>query len=210
MNKELKEKLRLALLNEGLGEGLLAFLSVEKEEDIQGAVSNLKGLTTQQLSNEEILKLPIVSQYADKRVGDAKKSWDQKAPTNPAEPNPINPSQGLTAEAIAQLLSEAQKPLLEKLEGFEKNKARDAKLAEARNFLNKSKIPEAVRESRLKYFNPDAEVGIEDWVKEQELEHENYHQSLIDSGVLSAPVEPRSFNAQPTEAVVDGIVSRMK
>ena len=203
MTKELKEKLEQAMLGAGLDKGLLAFVSIESEDQIKGVVDNLTSLKTPKLSDDEILKLPIVQKYADRRVTEGIKKVESKIsiPEAKSEGDSIE-------EKLAMLLEAKLSPLSEKLEGFQKEKSRDLKLQEARKALMGSKLPENIRESKLKYFNPDAEIEIEEWVKGQELEHEQLVQSLIDSGSLSRPVEVRNSNTEVDETQVDEILSK--
>jgi hypothetical protein len=203
MKKELKEKLEKALQEAGLDKGLLAFITITKEDEIQGVIDNLKGLSTQK-PIEEIIKEKEFQSEIDRRISEAKKKWEE---SNKQDPPKDPPKEGaLTTEDITKIIAEAQKPLLEKLEGFEKNKSRDAKIAEARKLLSDSKIPEKLRESRLKYFNPDNDEKLEDWVKQQEEEHEAYQQALIDNGTLSGQPPKYAGDTEPTQEELDSIL----
>lgn len=204
MNDLLKGKLEAALQAAGLTDkGLLSFVTVEKEEDIKGVVDNLK-LMTQKPSLEDILKMPEVQSLADRRVTDALKKRDEK---NPEPPKPQGDDS--LEEKLAALLEAKLSPLSEKLEGFQKEKARDLRIAEARKALMESKIPENLRDQKLKYFNPDAEIETSEWVKGQELEHETLIQTLIDSGSLSKPIEVRKSATEVNETEVDEILQRI-
>lgn len=206
MNKELKEKLEKALETQGLDKGLLAFVNIKTEDEIQGVVDNLNKLKTPKLSVEEILKLPEVAQYADKRVGDAKKKWEEG---KQEPPKPQTPPNGITAESIAAIVAEAQKPLLEKLNGFEANKVRDGKLAQAKAALKDSKIPESLQVQYLEQYNPDSETKLEEWVKSSELKHETYVQTLIDSGKLSGQPPLIIDSAELTTEELDAKLEKM-
>lgn len=204
MKKELKEKLEKALQEAGLDKGLLAFITITKEEEIQGVIDNLKGLTTEK-PVEELIKQKEIQSEIDRRITEAKKKWEEG---NKKQDPPVDPKKegGLSTEDIAKIITEAQKPLLEKLEGFEKNKTRESKISEVRKLLEDSKIPESLRESRLKYFNPENDQKMDEWVKQQEEEHEAYQQALIDNGTLSGTPPKYAGNTEPTEEELDKIL----
>lgn len=197
MNKELKGKLEKALLDAGLDKGLLSFVNIEKEDEIQGVVDNLNKLKTPKLSIEDQLKQKEIQSEIDRRISEAKKKWEEGKQDPPTPPNPTN---GITAESIAAIVAEAQKPLLEKLNGFEANKTREEKISQARKALESSKIPEKNRSFYLDLYNPDSETNIEDWVKNSEEKHENYAQSLQDDTKLSAAPPAFIKNGEMTEA----------
>lgn len=212
MKKELKEKLEAKLLSVGLDKGLSAILNIEKEEEIEGAVSNLVKLKTPEQKLEDLLKKPELQSEIDRRVSEAKKKWEEKTPPKPPTP-PVNGA--LTPEAIAELVKNAvataTEPLTGKLGEFEANKAREAKISQARLLLKDSKIPESVMEHRLKYLDTSSETPLEDWVKVQEEEHESYHQSLVDSGLIStAPAQGYNPTAEMSEQEAQAIVDRVK
>lgn len=213
MTKEVKEKLEAGLQAAGLDKGLSSFINIEKEEEVQGAIDNLLKLKTPQPSVEDMLKEAKIQSEIDRRISEAKKKWDEANKPNP-NPEPPKP-EGLTAEAIAKLVqdavSAATEPLTGKLGEFEKNKAREEKLARARHLLSSSKIPKSLIDSRLKYLNTDAEIQLEDWVKEQEQEHIAYQQALIDSGsVAGAPEKGYKPHTEITEAKAQEIVNRAR
>ena len=207
MNKELKAKLETKLEESGLDKGLLTFVNITKEEEIQGVVDNLLKLKTPQLSTEEILKQKEVQSEIDRRISEAKKSWEQ-GKQDPPKPEPT-PTGGLTLEAVKQLLEAQQKPLLEKLNGFEQGRTREGKIAQARTLLQKSKIPEKQRDFYLELYNPDSETPIEDWVKKSEEKHETYVQSMIDSGSLSKPTPKYTSDTEPTTEELDAQLESM-
>lgn len=198
MNKELKGKLEKALLDAGLDKGLLAFVNIEKEEEIQGVIDNLNKLKTPQPSLEEQLKQKEIQSEIDRRISEAKKKWEEGKNDPPTPPTP--PSGELTAEAVAKIVAEAQKPLLEKLNGFEANKTRETKISEARKALESSNIPEKNRGFYLDLYNPDSDIKIEDWVKSSEEKHENYAQSLQDDTKLSTAPPAFMKSGEMTEA----------
>lgn len=207
MTKELKEKLELGLQAVGLDKGLSTFINIEKEEDVQGAIDNLLKLKTPQKSVEELIKDKEIQSEIDRRISEAKKSWESKLP----EP-PKKVEEGDTLdEKLAKLLDAKLSPLSEKLGAFEKNKAKEAKLAEARKLLSVSKLPEAIREAKLKYLNTESEQPLSEWVKEQEEEHQIYHQALVDQGVISgAPEKGYKPHTEMTESEAQAIVDRVK
>ncbi len=211
MTKELKEKLEKGLLDAKLDKGLLAFVNIEKEEEIQGVIDNLLKLKTPQPPVEEMLRDAKIQSEIDRRISEAKKKWDEANKPNPSQ-EPENKG-GLTAEMVAQIVaqevSKATEPLTGKLGEFEKNKAREEKISQLRKLLSSSEIPEALRESRIKYFNPDSEVQLDEWVKQQEQEHQSYKQALIDSGSISgAPEKGYKAHDEMTEAEAQAIVDR--
>lgn len=212
MTKELKSKLEAKLQEAGLDKGLLNILSVKSEDEIQGVIDNLSALSTPKpMTTEEILKKQEIQSEIDRRISEAKKKWEGANPPTPADP-PKPPATETIEEKLAKMLEEKLNPLSEKLGEFEKNKARDAKLSQARQLLKSSKIPESLIESRLKYLNTDSEETLEDWVKNQEVEHEAYAQALVDQGTVSGlppkPVDTVEPSAEQLDAIIDstGIV----
>lgn len=207
MNKELKGKLEKALDDAGLDKGQLTFLNVSKEEEIQGVIDNLLKIKTPQPSTEEILKRPEIQSEIDRRITEAKKSWDSK-PINKS--NHTDPPQGLTAENIAEIVAKAQEPLLEKLNGFEQSKTREGRLAQAKSALNESSIPEKNRDFYLELYNPDSEQPLTDWVKKQEEKHEAYAQSLLDGKTFTSAPPSIANNVEMTDAEATKIAASVE
>ena len=207
MNKELKAKLESKLEEAGLDKGLLTFVNITKEEEIQGVLDNLLKLKTPPLSTEELIKQKEVQSEIDRRISEAKKSWEQGRQEPPTPPAP--PKGDLTPETIAAIVAEAQKPLLEKLNGFEQGRTREGKIAQARTLLQESKIPEQQRDFYLELYNPDSETPIAEWVKKSEEKHESYVQSMIDSGSLSKPTPKYTSDTEPTTEELDAQLDSM-
>lgn len=209
MTKELKAKLEKALLDAGLNKAELSFITVEKEDDIQGVVDNLKKLipTPEEPKLEDLIQRKDVRSHFDKKITEAlnKKKDPIKSDDPPKTPTEITP------ETIADIVAKAQEPLLAKLGDFERNKARDVKLSQARTLLRSSKIPEKLREFHLKNLNTDSEEPLEDWVRQQEEEHQTYHQSMVDAGVVSsAPDKGYKPNTEMSAEEAQAIVDRIK
>lgn len=205
MTKELKEKLEKGLLDAGLDKGLLAFINIEKEEDVQGAISNLLKLKTPQKSVEELLKDKEIQSEIDRRISEAKKSWDSKL-SEP--PKPIEGNETLE-EKLAKLLEAKLAPLTEELNGFKQNRTRDSKLSQARKALESSKIPVKNRDFYLELYNPDSETPLEEWVKISESKHETYVQSLADSTQLAGQSPKFIDNVAPTTEDLDAMLDKM-
>lgn len=210
MNEELKRKLEAGLQAVGLDKGLSAIINIDKEEEVQGAIDNLLKLKTPQLSVEDMLKEAKVQSEIDRRISEAKKKWDESNKPNP-QPNPSNGN--LTPEAIAKLVQDAvtaaTEPLTGKLGEFEKAKARDAKLSQARKALESSKIPVKNRDFYLELYNPDSETPLEEWVKMSESKHENYVQSLADSTQLAGQSPKFIDNVEPSPEDLDAMLDKM-
>ena len=205
MTKELREKLEQRLINAGFDKGLLAFINIEKEEDIEGAVSNLLQLKTPQKSVEELLKEKEIQSEIDRRISEAKKSWDSKLP------EPPKPSGGddTLEEKLAKLLEAKLAPLTDELNGFKQNRTRDAKLAEARKALSLSKIPEKQRDFYLDLFDPSSEAPITDWVSKTEERHEKLAQSFADSQSLAGQSPKFTDNIAPSSEELDVMLEKM-
>lgn len=201
MKKELKEKLEKELEKAGLDKGLLMFINITKEDEIQGVIDNLTKLKTPTPTTEEILKSQDVQSEIDRRISEAKKKWEEGKPEPPKPDDP--PSGEITAESIAKIVAEAQKPLLEKLNGFEQNRTREGKISQARKALLESKIPEKNRDFYLDLYNPDSDTKIEDWVKQAEEKHEAYVQTLLDEKQLAEGPPKFADSTEPTPEELD-------
>ena len=211
MTKELREKLEKGLQAAGLDKGLLAFVNIEKEEEVQGVIDNLLKLKTPQPSVEELLKQAKVQSEIDRRISEAKKKWDEANKPEP-NPEPMKP-EGITPEAIAKLVQDAvtaaTEPLTGKLSEFEKAKTREGKLSQARKALDNSKIPVKNRDFYLELYNPDSETPVEEWVKMSETKHENYVQSLADSTQLAGSSPKFVDNVEPSSDELDAMLDKM-
>ncbi len=205
MTKELKEKLEKGLLDAGLDKGLLSFINIEKEEDVQGAISNLLKLKTPQRSVEELIKDREIQREIDRRITEAKKSWDSKLP----EPPKPNGGDETLEEKLAKLLEAKLAPLTDELNGFKQNRTRDAKLAEARKALSLSKIPEKQRDFYLDLFDPSSEAPITDWVSKTEERHEKLAQSFADSQSLAGQSPKFTDNIAPSSEDLDVMLEEM-
>ena len=182
MNEELKAKLKAKLLGAGLKEALLSFVTVEKEEQIEVVIEKLKGLAPepQQPTLEELIQRQDIRSHFDKKMTDA---LNKKKPKQGSEPK--KEGEKSIADIVAEAVSAATNPLMEKLNGFEQQRTGEQKTSLAMELLGKTTIPEQHRERYLKSFDPTSEVKIEDQVKTMETDYNDFKQSIIDSSPLA-------------------------
>lgn len=205
MNEELKAALLAALLSAGLSKDLLPIINIENEGEIQGVIDNLKSISTPiPLTEEELSKNVLVQKIADRRVTEALKKV--KKPDN----DPPTPPTGLTAESIAKIIEEAQKPLKDQLETLTGQRSLESKQSNASRLIQASKLSDFEKKKALGRLNFDSEMSIEDQISGLETEESDRLQYLADNGRLAAAPPAIGGAGEMTEAEAQAIADRQK
>ena len=184
MNEQLLKALKLALKNKGLNEGLSKFITVEKEEEIDGAITEYLTLAPPStLTPAQILEQAEVKAELDRRITAAVKTntdnlakrhnFDPtKEPTPQTPPGPADPNQALL-DAIAKLTL--------KVETIEAGKTIEVKKADAVKKLGTSTVlPEKYRQKWEHRIDVNSETAIEDQIKALEEEYTDLMQDVAD------------------------------
>jgi len=204
MNEELKEKLSEALKNAGLPKALLSNLNVEEEGDIKGVIDNLKAMSTPKpLTEEEIIKNPVYRAYADKRVSEAKKKWGKPEP-----PKPEPPIEGLTAEAIAKIVEDAQAPLKKQLETLTGQRTLESKKSEASKLIQNSKLSDFEKKKALSRIDFNSETSVQEQIESLEDEESERLQFLADNGRLADAPPSLGGGSDLTDEQAEAIAER--
>ena len=206
MNEELKAKLKAALQNAGLSEGLLANLTVTEEGQIQGVVDNLKLLATRTpLTEEELSKNPLVQKIADRRVTDALKKAKQPETDTPPEPNGQ-----LTAEAIAAIIAKAQEPLQQQLETLTGQRTLESKRNDAATLIATSKLSDLGKKRAPGRLNFESEKTVNEQLMALETEEAETLQFLADTGKLATAPPSIGGAGEMTDADAQAIADRQR
>lgn len=185
----LKEKLKQALKQKGLNEGLADKITITEESEIEEIVNQLApaGATP---SYEEVLASEEFATYVeangfDKVVGLSKtlqKFHDQKvtkgiatAIENHQKKNPMPNNDPKPSDPKPD---DQMKTLMDRLEALEKEKAQGQFSTTAKEALNKTNLPDAVK-SKWASRIVESEVSVEDQVKALESEYNELYTMTV-------------------------------
>lgn len=213
----LKEKLKQALKQKGLNEGLAEIVTIENEEQIEDIVTQLStaGVTPpnyeEVLASEEfatyveeqgfdkVLGLSkTIQKFHDKKVTDgvttAIKNHQKK---NGMPNNDPKPNEGKDGDQVPEYI----KTLMDDIKSLKDEKAKTQFTTTASEAFNKTKLPK-------KWFNRivEGEVSVEDQIKELESEYNEIHTSIVAGNAGSGLPGGGSGSGEANKEEVDEII----
>jgi len=215
MNEELLKALELALEKRGLNKGLTKYITVTKEEEIEGAINDYAALappttptTAQMLENADVKK------EIDRRVTAAvttnTANLAKKHNFDPAkEPEPKNepPANETPAE---KALREKYEALEEKFNKLEEGKTAESKQAQVAALLKGSKlIPDNVQQKWLNRFDLNSETPFEEQLKALETEYTEIVQANNNSRQYAGPPKPGESKDTPPKEQMDKVFGKI-
>ncbi|MDY8137568.1 hypothetical protein [Aquimarina sp. 2201CG5-10] len=172
--KELKEE----LLKLGLSEEVLSGIEKDKWEGL------LDTLKPKSVSFDDFLKDPNNQGELDRRITKALDTQKKKLEkgSNPTPPNP-NEVKGDKPEWLDGLIKKIDDQAQE-IKDLKKGTIEKSKFDQAKILLNKSKLPDNLKESWLNRIDINSETPLEDQVSGLSKEYESLTQSFADSKEL--------------------------
>lgn len=194
----MKEKLKKALRDAGLNEGLADVLNINSEDQIATVVAQLKGgdsgstmtaeemLASESVTNylkekgfDAVLKLNKTLQSEhDKKVHQGVQTFKKKVLGDPdPDPNP-NPNPNPNP-APTDGVPDWFKPFAGALNELVKGKVVESKLDLAKKAMASSSLPENLKTSWLSRINLESETSFEEQVKALTEEYKSIHVGIV-------------------------------
>jgi hypothetical protein len=195
------EKLKQALKNAGLNEGLASMIDITKitdESQIANVVAQLKGdnagpsMTAQEMLSSEVfnnylkengfdsvLKLNKALQSEhDRKVYQGVKTFKEKILGDPQDPNP-NPQDPKGPADPQEGMPEWFKPFAKTIGDLATSKTVETKLEKARKAMAEAKLPKNLKESWISRIDLESETPYEDQIKSLEEEYKSIHVGIV-------------------------------
>lgn len=217
MNEELIKAVKLALTKKGLNEGLVKFITVENDGEIDGAINEFMTLAppkTPALTSAQMLELPEVKSEVDRRITASNLANTQNLakkygfdPTKEGKKTDDNPDE---VPAWVQKMIDSNKALEEKVSAFEAGKTIEIKKQDAFKKLESSTIiPKGVQEKWSNRIDVNSETSIEDQIAALETEYTETAQMIADSAGYAPKPGGGDTKQAPSETEVANMMGNV-
>jgi len=157
-----KDQILAALKKRGLTESYADHLTFETEEQLNafvGSIPKKYNTYAEMLADEEAN--PILKQYGDKRVTDAKIKWEKDNPKpGSGSGSGNNETHSDIAGIVAKAVQDALKPVTDQVTKLENEKASELRIAKIKGLLVKEEIPTKVHDLVLNSIPSDADDTV--------------------------------------------------
>ncbi len=220
----LKEKLKKALKDAGLSEGLADVINITSEDQIEGVIQSLQHQTmdfstilqskefatyVQTVGFDKVLEQSKTLQSEhDKKVTKGVETFKSKflktlTPNNGQGGNEPNPNQG------GDDVPAWAKQLMETVTNLSQEKARAMKLEQAQAVISKSKLPEKFQKKWLNRIDLESETSFEDQIKGLEEEYTDLQKDFVGANAKRGLPNGGSNDTEVTDEQAEAIVDEM-
>ncbi|MCH2231670.1 MAG: hypothetical protein MK105_15150 [Crocinitomicaceae bacterium] len=210
MNEELRKKLEAALSAKGLDKELAksTFIKIEKEEEIEGVVTELQKLQKPQpkpQSLDDFLKdNPEAKSDFDKKITAGIETYKKNQKKKNPKQDPSNPGDNEDDQEWKNEINS----LKEAIEALKTEKTAASKKSEAEKLWSKSNLPKGIKDSEVwfkRIIDLDSETSFEDQIKAAEKDLADVKQTVIDETIGSEGFPDTHLDEEPTDAMIESI-----
>ena len=215
----MEELIKKALREAGLDEGLVGKIKVQKEDEIEGAVANLKTQLEGKKSFAEFIKengyendlAAMIQSETDKRVTQAIKTYEEKL-----KKEKLAAQKSKKKDEVNENLTEDQKTIkalqesVNSLTQIVTGQVDASKKGELRTKAAKAIKDAGLPEKWIDRVNVESEEEIEGVVKELETEYTELKQSIVNGQLDENGVPKSGDSSNVTNTVIDKFADSLK